>query len=265
MTDPNGRVGVGASGGRVGRAARMVRGVYAWPDARDLRLCGMVMGLRSGASGGVADRRTRRSQTRRPSGVAKRMALRLGSPVGTCFEDRDAIRLIKRMPPQRQTHVHKDGTSRRANRRTIPVTRGWITLLFTCYRKRMTRRSSNLIVMRVVTPLADHMATPQPTRLYIVVHGGQRQCVSRCLIPRLDTRAPGRVTIHADTDLNTDVEKRMAVRLTSCGPASMATGMQTALNTRVTRSVLMRLDTCPSGHRTSAVGKRTDMSVRSGL
>jgi hypothetical protein len=243
----------------------MVRGVYVWPDARDLRLCGMVMGVRSGPSEGVADRRTRCSLTRRPSGVAKRMALRLGSPVGTGFQNRDAIRLIKRMRPQRQTHVHKDCTSRRANRRAIPVTRGGVTPLFMCYRKRMTRRSSNLIVMRVMTALANHMATPQPTRLYRDVHGGQRQYVSRCLIPRLDTCAPGRVTIHADTDLNTDVETRMVARLTSCSPANMATGMQTESDTRVTRRVLMRLDTSPSGHRTSDVGKRTDMSVRSGL
>jgi hypothetical protein len=223
------------------------------------------MGLRSGASEGVADRRTRRSLTRRPSGVAKRMALRLGSPVGTGFQNRDAIRLIKRMPPQRQTHVHKVGTSRRANRRAMPVTCGCVTPLFTCDRKRMTRRSSNLIVMRVITTLTNHTATPQPTRLYRDVHGGKRQCVSRCLIPDLDTCAPGRVAIHPDTDLNTYVQTCMAVRLTSCGPASMATGMQTESNTRVTRSVLMRLDTSTSGHRASDVGKRTDMSVRSGL
>jgi hypothetical protein len=243
----------------------MVRGVYVWPDARDLRLCGVVMGVRSGASRGVADRRTRWSQTRRRSGVAKGLALRLGSSVGTCFENRDAIRLIKRMPTQRQTHVHKDDTSRRANRQAIPVTHGCVTPMVTRRRKRMTMHMYSPAVMRIMTALADHMATPQQRRLYRGGKDGGKQCVTRGLIPRLDTCRPIHVTILPNTGLTTDVGTRMSLRLTSCGPAGMATAMQTAWNMRVTRSMQIRRDMHSLGRRTSGVGKRTDMSVRSGL
>lgn len=169
------------------------------------------------------------------------------------------------MSPHWQTHVHKDDTSRRANRRAIPVTRGCVTPVFTRRRKRMTMHMYSPAVMRVMTPLADHMATPQRRHLYRGGKDGEKQCVTRGLIPRLDTCRPIHVTIRPDTGLTTDVGTRMSLRLTSCGPADMATGMQTAWNMRVTRSVQIRRDMTSSGRRTSGVAKRAVMPMRSGL
>lgn len=243
----------------------MVRGVYVWPDARDLRLCGMVMGVRSGASGGVADSRTRWSRTRRPSGVAKGLVLRLGSSVGACFEKCDAIRLISRIPPQLQIHVYKDDASRRTKRRAIPVTHGGVTPIVTCRRKRMTMHMFSPAVMRVMTPRVEHTAPQQQRRLYSGCRDGVRQCVPRGLVPRLDTCRPIPVTIRPNTHLTTGAGTRMSVTLTSCDPAGMATGKHTVWNMRVTGTVQIRCHIPSSGRRTSGIARQAGMPMRSDL
>jgi hypothetical protein len=243
----------------------MVRGVYACPDARDLRLYGMVWCLRNGASGGVADRRTKRPHTRRPSGLAKVMALRLGPPVGTRCGNRDATRLIKRMPPQLQTRLHKDATNGRTNGPASPVPRGCATPLVTHYRKRMTRRICIRIDMRVLTPPATHMATPQCICLHRRGKHPELQCVTRRMMLRLSACMPARLSNGDTTGLTTGDETYVTRRVPVWGPSGMTTGMQTECNMRVTRIAEMCHHMHLARNRPSAVSKRLHMRMRSGL